>query len=84
MILVMNAGPTIMDDTDSYHIQMIKWARDYGSVPGIANLHLRYGFNSSWFISVALLSPAIKGVNSYLVFKWHAFCLDNATIFLKK
>jgi hypothetical protein len=67
MILVINAGPTIMDDTDSYHIQMIKWAQQYGTVPGIANLHIRFGFNSSWFLSVGLLSPPFKGVNSYLV-----------------
>ena len=66
MILTLNAGPTIMDDTDSYHIQMIKWARDLGSIPGIANLHLRFGFNSSWFVSCALLSPQIKGINGYL------------------
>jgi hypothetical protein len=66
MILVLNAGPTIMDDTESYHIQMIKWVQEYGTVPGIANLHLRFGFNSSWFIAVALLSPKLKGVDHYL------------------
>ena len=66
MILVLNAGPTVMDDTDSYHIQMVKWAQEYGTVPGIANLHLRYGFNSSWFLSIALLLPKIKGVNHYM------------------
>jgi hypothetical protein len=43
----------MMDDTGSYHIQMIKWVEEYGTVPGIANLHERYGFNSSWFISIA-------------------------------
>jgi hypothetical protein len=67
MILTLNAGPTIMDDTDSYHIQMIKWAQEYGTVPGLANLHLRYGFNSSWFISIGLLSQKLKGLNPYLV-----------------
>jgi len=65
-ILSLNAGPTVMDDTDSYHIQMIKWAQEYGTVPGIANLHLRFGFNSSWFISIGLLSPRFDGINSYL------------------
>lgn len=67
MILILNAGPTIMDDTDSYHIQMVKWIREYGSVPGIANLHLRFGFNSSWFSSIAWLCQPLKGVNTYLV-----------------
>ncbi len=66
MILVLNAGPTIMDDTESYHIQMVKWIQQYGTVPGIANLHLRFGFNSSWFISIGLLSPKVKGIDHYL------------------
>src|SRR5688572_13905647 len=56
MILVINAGPVIMDDTESYHIQAIKWIQEQGSVPGIANLHERYGFNSSWFSSIALFN----------------------------
>src|ERR1700730_2743866 len=59
MILTLNAGPTIMDDSDSYHIQMVKWAQEYGTVPGIANLHIRFGYNSSWFLSIALLLPQI-------------------------
>ncbi|HEY2721121.1 MAG TPA: hypothetical protein VGI82_05330, partial [Chitinophagaceae bacterium] len=25
MVLSLNAGPIIMDDTDSYHLQMVKW-----------------------------------------------------------
>jgi len=66
MIVTINAGPTIMDDTESYHIQMIKWAQEYGSVPGIANLHLRFGFNSSWFISIGLLCPRLNGINNYI------------------
>src|SRR5688572_24809922 len=56
MILVINAGPVIMDDTESYHIQAIKWIQEQGSVPGIANLHARFGFNSSWFSNVALFN----------------------------
>jgi hypothetical protein len=67
MILTLNAGPTIMDDTDSYHIQNIKWLQEYGTVPGLANLHLRYGFNSAWAVGIGLLSPNLKGINNYLV-----------------
>ncbi len=66
MILVLNAGPVRMDDTDSYHIQMVKWIQEYGSVPGIANLHLRFGFNSSWFSSIGLFSYPVAGLNSYV------------------
>ena len=65
-ILILNAGPVIMDDTDSYHIQAVKWIQEYGSVPGIANLHLRFGFNSSWFISIALFSYPSSKWRSYV------------------
>lgn len=64
-LLIINAGPTLMDDTDSYHIQMIKWIQEYGSVPGIVNLHERFGFNSSWFSSVALFSFYRDTTGSY-------------------
>ena len=56
IILLINAGRLVMDDTESYHIQSIKWIQEYGSVPGLVNLHERFGFNSSWFSSVALFS----------------------------
>ena len=68
VILLFNAGPIIMDDTESYHIQSIKWIQEYGSVPGLVNLHERFGFNSSWFSSVALFSflPKTSGGFSVL------------------
>ncbi|MFI5131580.1 MAG: LIC_10190 family membrane protein [Chitinophagales bacterium] len=65
MVLVLNAGPTMMDDTESYHIQMIKWADEYGTVPGIVNLHERFGFNSSWFISISFFIPDTHQLNFY-------------------
>ena len=65
MIVIFNGGPSLMDDSDSYHIQMVKWIQQYGSVPGIANLHLRFGLNSAWFTSIGLFSFPISGVNTY-------------------
>ena len=67
IILLINAGPTMMDDTESYHIQSIKWIQEYGSVPGIVNLHVRFGFNSSWFSSVALFSFSSKTTGGFTV-----------------
>lgn len=66
-ILLINAGPTMMDDTESYHIQSIKWIQEYGSVPGIVNLHVRFGFNSSWFSSVALFGFSSKTTGGFTV-----------------
>ena len=67
VILLTNAGPTMMDDTESYHIQSIKWIQEYGSVPGIVNLHERFGFNSSWFSSVALFNFSTKTTGGFTV-----------------
>lgn len=64
VVLLLNAGPSLMDDTDSYHLQMVKWIQEYGTVKGLANLHLRYGFNSSWFTSIALFSYPFPGIHS--------------------
>ena len=87
MVLILNAGPVTMDDTCSYHIQMIKWIQEFGSVPGIANLHLRFGFNSSWFTSIGLFSYPVSGLNTYLTLNgllsiWAGyFLLDQVFIF---
>ncbi len=67
IILLINAGPTIMDDTESYHIQSIKWIQEYGSVPGLVNLHERFGFNSSWFSSVAFFSFSPETTGGFTV-----------------
>jgi hypothetical protein len=41
-------------DTGSYHFHAIRWLSRYGVVPGLALLHDRLGFTSSWF---ALAAP---------------------------
>ena len=89
IILLISAGPTMMDDTESYHIQSIKWIQEYGSVPGIVNLHVRFGFNSSWFSSVALFgfSPNTTGgftVLNSMISVWLSFWLIEKFNFFQK
>jgi len=67
IILLINSGPTMMDDTESYHIQSIKWIQEFGTVPGLVNLHERFGFNSSWFSSIALFSFSSKTTGGFTV-----------------
>lgn len=55
--VTLAAGPILRDDTESYHLQNIHWIREYGTVPGLANLHSRLGFNSIWFHTTAILTP---------------------------
>ena len=43
-------------DSALYHIQSIKWIEEYSTVPGLANLHSRFGFNPNIFTFFALTS----------------------------
>ena len=37
-------------DTGLYHWPTVKWAIEQPVTPGLANLHFRFGFNSSWYL----------------------------------
>jgi hypothetical protein len=49
-----NGDPSIYD-TGLYHAQMVKWIQEYSAVPGLANIHGRFGFNNSWFVTAAFV-----------------------------
>lgn len=46
-------------DTGLYHFQAIRWLSRFGAVPGLALIHSRFGFTSSWF---ALAAPFNTGI----------------------
>ncbi len=50
-------------DTGLYHAQAIRWIEEYGVVPGLANLHSRFGYNSAAFALCALFGGG--GVMKY-------------------
>ncbi len=50
-------------DTGLYHAQSIRWIEEYGVVPGLANLHSRFGYNSAAFALCALFGGA--GLSGY-------------------
>lgn len=52
--LTGTSGKAVNPDTLLYHIQTIRWAETYPAVPGLANLHSRLAFNSSWLSMNAL------------------------------
>ncbi len=41
-------------DTMGYHLNAVKWLSTYSTVPGLANLHSRLGFNTSFFPFAAM------------------------------
>jgi hypothetical protein len=53
--LAYREWPGVAYDTDLYHAQAIRWLNEYGTVPGLGNLHARLAFNSSWLSLSALL-----------------------------
>jgi len=64
----MASGPVGYFDTGLYHAQAVKWINEYGTVPGLGNLHHRLAFNSSWFYFSAFFDMlAFDGKTSHLV-----------------
>lgn len=42
-------------DTNLYHLNAVKWSNLYSIVPGLANLHTRLGFNTSFFLFASMI-----------------------------
>jgi hypothetical protein len=57
-VLYITAQPSLSYDEGLYYIQFIKWAETTPVVPGLANLHHRFGFNSSWHLLSALFNTS--------------------------
>ncbi|NJO94614.1 MAG: hypothetical protein HC820_10320 [Hydrococcus sp. RM1_1_31] len=53
-IAALSAQPVTWIDTGLYHYGAIHWLGEYGAVPGVALIHDRFAFTSSWF---ALAAP---------------------------
>jgi len=64
----MASGPVGYFDTGLYHAQAVKWINEYGTVPGLGNLHHRLAFNSSWFYFSAFFDIlAFEGKTAHMV-----------------
>lgn len=46
-------------DAGLYHIQAIKWIKNYPAVPGLGNLHGRLAYNSLWFVTQAFFDLSL-------------------------
>jgi hypothetical protein len=55
----------VNSDTKIYHLQIIKWNNEYGTVPGIANLYPRYGLGSNWFNLISIFKIPSFPNNNY-------------------
>ena len=81
--VVIARGGVRVYDTGTYHIQAMRWIKDYGVVPGLANLFPQLGYNSAWHVFCGLLDHGMFGqgrsyhVAGLLVFVYFlAFCME--------
>ena len=61
LILVMSSWTIIHPDTLGYHAQTIQWIEKYKAVPGLAYLHVRFGYQWLWFVDSALFGFSFIG-----------------------
>jgi len=54
-ILMKSAAPTDFYDCGLYYVQTVRWVQSFPVVPGLANLHIRFGNASAWHILGATL-----------------------------
>lgn len=55
-ILMLSCTPIDSYDMELYHLQNMIWSEQYSAVPGLANLHGRFAFNSSSILLSTLFS----------------------------
>ena len=49
-MLMKSVGPTGFYDCGLYYVQTMRWVQQFPVVPGLANLHIRFGSPSLWHI----------------------------------
>ena len=57
-VIFLSSLQSLTYDEGLYYAQFIKWVSHYKVVPGLANLHIRFGFNSHWHIVAALFDTS--------------------------
>lgn len=71
-LLVSSCKPQAVD-TYSYHAQTVRWIEEMGTVKGIANIHMRLGYNSAVFAMSALYSfvdvfgQSVRSLNGFII-----------------
>jgi hypothetical protein len=69
-------------DPGLYHIGFIRWLAEYGAVPGVALLHSRFGFSSSWFALAAPFNSEDIGYAAIAVTNGFIFSLTTFHFFV--
>jgi len=56
VLLCLTLLPPLIYDTGLYHLQAMMWSETYPAVPGLANIHGRFGFNSNSLLLYSVFS----------------------------
>lgn len=73
-------------DSGSYHFMSIRWIEDFKVVPGLANVHGRFGFNSTFFVTSAafsfshLFAQAIYPINLAVAIALYAWLINKVMV----
>ena len=79
-VLIKSASPSEIGDEGGYYLPYIKWIESFPTVPGLANLQGRFGYNSIWHSTAALFSFRELISNPFyelnglviILFAWHS------------
>lgn len=63
LVLVMSTWIIIHPDSLAYHFPLVRWSADHTVTPGLANLHIRFGYQSNWFVGSAIFDTGSFGIN---------------------
>ena len=58
-------GSAQVGDSSVYHIGLVDYAAKYPVIPGLANLHSRFGFNSTTYLLSAVFQNGFWGVEGF-------------------
>ena len=64
ILFAAQSSPKI-SDTGLYHAQFIQWIANFKTVPGLGNLHGRFGFNNQSFLLEAFFSFSFLKLRSF-------------------
>ena len=73
-------GRQVYNDYYLYYLDTIRWINEYAVVPGLANVHSRFGFNQFYFYLPAMLETIFPGYGACMA---NPFCgLVTASFFI--
>ncbi|PWV48158.1 hypothetical protein [Chitinophaga sp. S165] len=90
-MLYLSVQPHVSFDEGLYYAQFVQWMKTYKAVPGLANLHTRFGFNSQWHVLATFFDISwLTGFNSnhlngalYLLTALYLFPLEKDNNFIR-